>query len=342
MPRTLRPSHSGSALVVAALVLLAACGGSTTGPMDGKAAWAHLEKLVAFGPRPAGSAALGRTAEYISAELRKLGLQPQLQEFTHPQEKLLLRNLWVQIDGEDPQRGPILCIGSHYDTKLAHGHDQDTHNFPFVGAIDGGGGPAVLLELARILTTDPAYKPKVNVWLYWIDGEESVEWEWNNDRALLGSKHFVKTMAADKTLFPDGLRQRLKAFVLLDLIGSKDFKIDRDLKSHKGLQDLFAKAAPKTGQPERVYEFTSGITDDHESFISFGIPSVLLIDFEFRIPFHMRRNFDPNRKHPRDDDYAKWWHTADDNLAQASPEALAFAGNLVLAAWDDLQEFCRK
>ena len=28
-------------------------------------------------------------------------------------------------------------IGAHYDTKLADGHDESQHNFPFVGAIDG-------------------------------------------------------------------------------------------------------------------------------------------------------------------------------------------------------------
>lgn len=319
---------------LALIATLAACGGSA-GPVDGKAAMAHVQRLVALGPRPAGSDALGRAADYICGQLEQLGLKPQRQEFTHETEQIKLRNLWVQIDGEDPNAGPILILGAHYDTKLADGNDG-RHDIQFVGAIDGGGAPAVLLELARVLTTDPRHKPKVNVWLYFIDGEESIDWHWGEGhRALLGSKHFVRTVVPP-------VRDRVKAFVLLDLIGAKDIKIDRDLKSSKPLQDIFAKAAAAMGEQRRVYEFTSGITDDHESFINFGIPSVLLIDFEFRIPFHMRERWDPSRKHPRDDDFTKWWHTADDNLDQMSPAALAFTGNLVLQAWPDLEAWCTR
>jgi glutaminyl-peptide cyclotransferase len=199
----------------------------------------------------------------------------------------------------------------------------------------------VLLEMARVFTKDPKYKPKVNVWLLFIDGEESVEWHWKDERALLGSKHFVKTMNDDKKLFPNGLKSRMKAFVLLDLIGSKDFKIDRDLKSSKALQDIFAETAKGMGVADRVYEFTSEFTDDHDSFTAYRIPSVLLIDFEFRVPFADRGpRFKMEQRHPRDDDYVKWWHTAEDKIENMDPEALSFTGNLVLQAWARLEAFC--
>jgi Zn-dependent M28 family amino/carboxypeptidase len=311
---------------------------------------AHVEKLVSFSPRPAGSEQMAKAADYVCRQLQDLGLQPQRDEYLDPQEKLLLRNVWVQIDGEDPQKGPILVLGAHYDTKKTEGHPEPAHNFPFMGAIDGSGGPAVLLEVARVLTKDPKYKPKVNVWLLFIDGEEAVPWDWGKgEQAMLGSKHFVKMMAEDKKLFPDGLTARMKAFVLLDLIGSKDFKLDRDLGSNKALQDFFEKAGKAIGQSDRVYEFTSQIMgDDHFPFRDRGVPSVDLIDFEFRIPFHLRRGprgepFDPKApRAPRDDDFKKWWHSADDKIENMSPEALAFVGNLVLQAWPDLEAFCRK
>lgn len=318
------------ALLSAALV---SCGGSS-GPVDGNAAMAHVEKLVGFGPRPAGSDALGRTADYICAELGKLGLKPNRQEWTHDKEKILLRNLWVQIDGPDPVNGPILCIGAHYDTKLADGK-EGREEFNFVGAIDGGGGPAVLLELARVLVKER--KPSVNVWLYFIDGEESIHWHWDDKRALLGSRHFVKAMNEDKALFPNGLKSRLKAFVNIDLIGDKDIKFDRDGNSHKGLQELFAKAAADMGEGGRMYRYSSSFGDDHQSFSAYGIPSVLLIDFQYRVPKELG-----GQPSPPGTDYAAWWHTPEDTIDKMSPEALAFTGNLLMQALPALEDFCRK
>lgn len=327
--------------VLALWFSFAACGGGPKGPVDGAAAHQHLTKLVGFGPRPFGSDALGKTADYIEGELKKLDLKPKRQELMHEKEKKLIRNLYVQIDGEDPVTGPILILGSHYDTKLADGHDDAAHNFPFQGAIDGGGGAATLLELARVLKSEP--KRKVNIWLYWIDAEESIDWQWNNDRALLGSKAFCKMLSTEKIL------PRCKAFVLLDLIGSKDYKIDNDGNSDQTLQDVFRRAGKAIGESARMFVFPTeqeiaqrlayqrqnklpenwGVTDDHNTFANFGVPSVLLIDFERRIP-----------NGQEDPKYSRWWHTPDDDLSQTDPAALAFAGNLVMAALPDLEAFC--
>jgi Zn-dependent M28 family amino/carboxypeptidase len=342
-------THAKSALLpplALACLLLGGCGGSS-GPIDGGKAYAHLEQIVGFGPRPFGSEALARTTDYIEAELKKLGLDPKRQQVQHEREKKTIRNLYVQIDGEDPQNGPILMIGAHYDTKMTDGHADAAHNFRFVGAIDGGGGPAVLLELARVLAM-PEHRPKVNVWLYWIDAEESIDWKWNNERALLGSKAFCRWLSDQKLL------SRVKAFVLLDLIGSKNWKIDYDGSSDAKLQAIFERAGKAMGESARVYEFPTkekrdwyrqqgitnwGITDDHETFTAFGVPSVLLIDFQHRIPGHLQslREGQQPTKHP---DYEQWWHTPDDDLAAVDPDALAFAGNLVVAALPELEAFC--
>ena len=329
---------------LATLLLLTGCSGSS-GPVDGARAHAHLEQIVGFGPRPFGSDALGKTADYITGELTKLGLKPQRQELMHETEKKLVRNLWVQIDGADPDQGPILIVGAHYDTKRADGYSDVAHNFRFVGAIDGGGGPALLLELARVMT-QPEHKPKANVWLYWIDAEESLDWEWNDNRALLGSKEFCKMLSATKQL------ARVKAFVLLDLIGSKNWKIDRDGNSDSRLEDIFGRAAKAMGAADRVYQVPTkeqtdhwsrtgqkwGITDDHIAFRHFTGPSVLLIDFTFRIPPHLQK-LQPGAQPMIHPDYEQWWHTADDDLAATDPDALAFAGNLVLQAMPELEAF---
>ena len=61
------------------------------------------------------------------------------------------------------------------------------------------------------------------------------------------------------------------------------------------------------------------------------MPSVLLIDFERRIPGRPQVN--PTT------DYQQWWHTSEDNLDAMDPDALAFTGNLLLQALPELEAF---
>ena len=332
--RTLGPA---AAVAIALVASTPGCGGPS-GPVEGSRALTHVQRFVEIGPRPFGSDNLGRAADYICAEITALGLQPERQELLHDKEKKTIRNLYTRIDGPDPDNGPILIIGAHYDTKLAAGHADASHNFPFVGAIDGGGAPAVLIELAREINRQKD-QLKVNVWFYWIDAEESIDWIWNDDRALLGSRAFCNWLHKAKVL------PRVKAFVLLDLIGDHNLKIDRDGNSSSALLDIFAATATDIGERERLYEFPTeqelnyyksqgqkgGTKDDHYIFSNFGVPSVLLIDFARRIPGENR---------PRDERYTQWWHTADDNLDQVSADSLALAGNLVMAALPRLEDFC--
>ncbi len=317
---------SGTAL------LFAACGGGSSGPVDGHAAMEHVRYLVEeIGPRPFGSDNLGKAADYFSQQVAALGLKMERHEVMDERENKLIRNLYCKIPGRDPDNGPILMVGAHYDTKLTEGHDDEDHNFPFVGAIDGGGAPAVLLELARVfLEREP--KPEVNIWLYWIDAEESIDFHWNTERALIGSNAFCKWLAEENLI------RRIGAFVLLDLIGDKNLKIDYDGKSNKQLQEIIAEAGKQMPEPERVYKYKSATTDDHETFIKYGVPSVLLIDFHLRVPEHLTKEMGGT---PRDnpDGYAQWWHTPEDTLDKMSPESLAYAGNLVMAAFDDLEQF---
>ncbi|MCA8976887.1 MAG: M28 family peptidase [Planctomycetes bacterium] len=332
-----RSLDSRALLVATLLATVPACGGPS-GPIEGARAHGHLQHMVEIGPRPFGSDNLARTADYICAEIEKLGLKPERQEQLHEKEKKTIRNLFTRIDGPDPDNGPILMIGAHYDTKVTEGCAEWTHSGPFLGAIDGGGGPAVLLELARAIKAVQG-ELATNVWLYWIDAEESIDWTWNDDRALLGSKAFCEWLHQQKLL------KRLKAFVLLDLIGDKNIKIDRDGNSSEHLLSLFADAATAIGERDRLFEFPTqneidtlkqrgikwGTKDDHNIFTNFGVPSVLLIDFARRIG---------GDGQPQDDRYARWWHTPDDNLEQVSADSLAIVGNLVMQALPQLQDFC--
>ncbi|MFO1077841.1 MAG: M28 family peptidase [Planctomycetota bacterium] len=334
-----RPRTPLLPLFLPLLGALAACGGGGSGPIDGARAYAHVARFVEIGPRPFGSENLAKTADYICSAVEKDGgPKVERQEVVDDYTKKTIRNLYAKIDGPDPQNGPILILGSHYDTKLAEGltGKEAEHNMRFVGAIDGGGGVGVLIELARELKARQK-ELAVNVWCYWIDAEESIQWEWDKGHELAGSKAFCKWLVEQK------IKPRVKAFVLLDLIGDKNFKIDKDGASDPRLLGLALDAAKAMGQEQRMFEFPTeedlepyrkrgipwGTTDDHNVFHDYGIPPLLLIDFARRIP--------GEKKDPR---YKQWWHTADDDLDQVSPAALAFAGNLVMQMLPALSDFC--
>lgn len=322
------PTRTRSLLALLAAALLPACSASVSGPVDGARALAHVRRMVEFGPRPPGSAAIEQTRQWMEAEIRKLGLEPRRMAFRAPGEPQIgeFVNLWTEIPGQDPANGPILALAAHYCSKLTEGHANPAHNFRFVGAIDGAGASCVLLELARHLKER---KTVPNVWLIWFDGEESLEFEWNDKRALFGSRHFAAAMQADKQRFPKGLAQRMKAFVLLDLIGDKDLKIDRDLWSNGDLQKVFLEAAKRMGEERRMFAWESKITDDHIPFQKLGVPVINLIDFFWRDPNSRK---DPAQVPASVRDLQAWWHTPEDTVDKMSAASLALAGNLVWTA----------
>ena len=134
--------------------------------------------------------------------------------------------------------------------------------------------------------------------------------------------------------------------MLIDLVGSKNFKIDEDGNSVRALLDIFGKAAKDMGEGNRMYEFSTprekeearrqgrqwGIIDDHLKFKDYGIPTALLIDFSQRQPGFATTG----------DRFVQWWHTADDNRDNMDPEALAFFGNLLMKAMPELDAFVTK
>ena len=86
-------------------------------------------RQVRLGPRPAGSPASRKLAAQLKAELPNGRFQAVPGG---------LRNVVGFVPGRDPSR--TVVVGAHYDTKDLPG---------FVGANDGAGGTALVVELAR-------------------------------------------------------------------------------------------------------------------------------------------------------------------------------------------------
>jgi hypothetical protein len=271
---------------------------STAASFDAARAFRHLERLVAIGPRPAGSTALRQTRAYITRQLDAMGLTVQEQPFTvtTPVGRVEMVNLIVRLPGDRPDR---LLIASHYDTKLMT-------NATFVGANDGGSSAAFLIELARVL----AARPRAFTYeLIWFDGEEAFCSGWTDCGTpaspdnTYGSRHYVNA-ARDAGALPS-----LRALILVDMIGDRNLAIRRDTNSTPWLVDLVWDAATRLGHDRVFVGGSTAIEDDHLPFLRAGVPAVDIIDLDYPA-----------------------WHTPGDTLDQVSANSLQIVGDVVLDA----------
>jgi glutaminyl-peptide cyclotransferase len=245
---------------------------------DGDRAWNELVRQVELGPRPAGSATLRALGRALRDRLPRGRLE---RVDGHPG----LRNVVGRIPGSKP----AVLIGAHYDTKDQPG---------FVGANDGAGGTAAVLELARVLRAvdRPAGAPELRFVLF--DGEESPD-----DSApfytsgLRGSRAYAREHAGE-----------LRAVVLLDFVADRDLAIPREATSNRRLWRHLRAAAKRVGSA-RHFPAGTGPTlyDDHTPFLRRGVPSIDLIDFDFPC-----------------------WHKTCDDLEHVSKRSLDRAGEAVL------------
>jgi glutaminyl-peptide cyclotransferase len=272
-----------------------------TTAFDGERAFNHVKAQVEFGPRPAGSAALEKTREYLLKELKSYGLNVTLDEFTPttPQGKVKMKNLIAELPGASPN---VIAIASHYDTK-------PFKEFTFVGANDGGSSTGALLEIARVLASDKTPR-KFTYQFVFLDGEEAFCREWseclNNQDHTYGSRHMVERLRAAKQL------SQLKAFILLDMVGDKDLKLPREENSSKWLVDAIWQTAREAGYSKYFPSTSSAIEDDHTRFLEAGVPAVDLIDAELVGADN------------------RYWHTKDDTLDKISAQSLKIVGDVVL------------
>lgn len=238
----------------------------------GERALAHARVLCELGPRHTGQPGWHAQLEYLERHLRGLGLAVARDTWTDRKELLTFTNLSVTIPGRVPER---IVVAAHHDTKCTSGHPDAEHNFRFVGANDGASGVAVLLELAAHLQRHP---PTATVQIVFFDGEESLDWAWNEAaRALFGSKRFVK-QHRDRLLLDPAAEPRIAALVLLDMVGRTDLHIQEELFSTPRLRTLLWSAAVALGVQDRVFRRAETASDDHRPFLDVGIPAVDLID----------------------------------------------------------------
>jgi hypothetical protein len=282
---------------------------------NGERAMEHVKKQVEIGPRISGSPELAKTREYIITSLKKSGLAVKSDEFsaTTPIGETKMVNLTAEIPGESNE---VIILASHYDSKLFK-------DMRFVGANDPGTSVGTLLELGRVLAASQQ-KPKLTYWLVFFDGEESFCEGWEEchnpnpadpNKPLpdntYGSRRYVATLRERNEL------SRVRALILLDLMGSKNLELGRDTLSTKWLQDIVWRAARDSGYGKYFVDRPEGVGgDDHEPFLVAGVDSLDLIQLN---------------GYP-------YWHKANDTIDKVSAESMKVVGDVVLASLPRIAE----
>jgi glutaminyl-peptide cyclotransferase len=268
-----------------------------TPTFDSARAMQYVKEMVAYGPRPLGSANHRKVEDFIVSNLKGDAIDDDVFTADTPEGKFPVRNIVAKFPGT---RDGVIVIASHYDTNYP------LRNTSYIGANDGASSSALLLEIANQLRGKK--NDGYSVWLVWDDAEEAMkpETEMPFDKdSLYGISHLAQNWQRDGTL------KNIKAFLLADMIGDADLNIDRDLNSTPWLEAVVYQAATRMGYQSHFFATINQVTDDHIPFMQKGVACADLIDF----------NYGYNNV---------FWHTPQDTVDKLSPKSLEITGTTIL------------
>jgi glutaminyl-peptide cyclotransferase len=254
----------------------------------------YVKEIVAFGPRPIGSASHKKVEDYIHSQLKGDRVEDDAFTIDATEGKFPVHNIIAKFPGT---RDGIIVIASHYDTNYPL---RDT---AYVGANDGASSSALLLEIANQLRGKK--RDGYSVWLLWDDAEESMRLPWFDPESLYGVRHVAQKWQDDGTI------KKIKAFVLEDMIGDSDLNIEHEQNSAPWLEDLIYQSATRLGYQSHFFGRTIPMQDDHIPFVERGVASADLIDFDYGY-----NNV--------------FWHTTQDTVDKLSPKSLEIVGTVTL------------
>ncbi len=265
--------------------------------IDSARAFQYMKEIVAFGPRPLGSANHKKVEDYILAHLKGDEVENDTFIANTPEGKFPVHNIVAKFPGT---KDGIIVIASHYDTNYP------LRKTSFVGANDGGSSSGLLLEFANQLRGKP--RAGYGIWLVWDDAEEAIRPDTEVpflDDSLYGIRHLQEKWEADGTL------KKIKAFLLADMVGDADLNIEHDSNSTPWLEDVVYEAATRLGYQSHFFARTMPVDDDHIPFMKHGIACADFIDF----------NYGYNDV---------FWHTTQDTVDKLSPKSLEIVGATML------------
>ena len=284
---------------------------------------------IAKEPHPLGSSRQRDVANYLALRARDYGLETYEESFTvdTPNPNLnsspIIKKTGINVFIKPKHSTSYDCtilVGSHYDTKILP-------NTAYLGANDSGSSSILLLQIIKYASEifkDLNTKQTCGILGVFFDGEEAQLLEWDDSRRHHPSKILDNTYGSRflagqlspcnylgkkaKCLPFNHGGNALIAFILLDMVGSKNIKISEDSLSTPFLFTLMKKFA-STQKPEKdIFDTKQTIFDDHQPFLQSGVFAIDIIDFN-----HLDN-----------------WHREGDDISNISFESIELAGRLAI------------
>ncbi|KEO73021.1 M28 family peptidase [Anditalea andensis] len=277
-------------------------------------AYSFIQRQVDFGPRVPNTAPHRETKDWLVARFEQYGLTVTEQQFEARAYDGTNLNLTNIIASWNPQASKRILLAAHWDTRPMADKDTQRIDEPIDGANDGASGVGVLLEIARVITSD-ANQPSVGIDFILFDGEDYGEPEHTNNRNqsqiwwALGSQHWSKT--------PHEVGYTAYYGILLDMVGGKNARFYREGYSMQYAKNIVQKVwnnAHNLGHGDFFQMRNAGeIIDDHIFVNEIAkIPMIDIIDFS------------------PDYGFGRFHHTHDDSMDIIDKRTLKAVGETVL------------
>jgi glutaminyl-peptide cyclotransferase len=274
-------------------------------------AYIYIERQLAFGPRVPNTKGHQDCARYLADYFRQYADTVIVQSFVATSfdgTKLQSQNI---IASFNPTAKNRILWSAHWDSRPFADQDTIDKNKPILAANDGGSGVAVLMEMARLIRSQPT---SLGIDIILFDAED---WGQPADSKLppvensycLGSQYWAKT--------PHIPNYKADFGVNLDMVGASDAIFMREeisvtnadwvsqyvwgLAARLGYENLFSS------------QMAGAITDDHLYVIrGRQIPCIDVIHFSNQSGFGIH------------------WHTHRDDLSWISKNTLQAVGRTML------------
>ncbi len=234
------------------------------------------------GYRPEGSTAEQQAADFFAVSLSSMGYANVVKQPVPLPDGDTTYDVYVDSPGSNPSE--VIVIGAHLDTKAGSGSP---------GGNDNGSGVGAVLELARVMRTNP-HIPTLRFAAF---GAEEVLAGFGSNNHHYGSRWFAANLGT--------MPGTVIGMMSIDMIGvGTDLFLNATLAAPATFVQLFESWTTRMTVP---YTFRQDPgSSDHEAFEARGIPSVWL---EYR-----------------DDPF---YHTSQDVAANLDPVLIQQVGHLV-------------
>jgi glutaminyl-peptide cyclotransferase len=274
---------------------------------SGDRAMDDIAMQLKFTPRSIGAPGHQQTIDYIESQLAKTPFVAiSKQRWTYRGEDgadHAMTNLVARLEPSNPRR---IIVGTHYDSIVRAYADTQNPDGPMPGANNSASGVALLLETARALGRLPP--PPVGIDMIFFDGEEGPKSLGAGDPNwfALGSPYFTAHLC---DYYAD---RKPESGVIFDMVCYRELQLKPELSSVVYAKDQTVKfwSIGSTIAPSVFLRTPTPypVSDDHTALTAAGIPSLLVIDFEY----------DP------------WFNTTQDTIDKCSAASLADVGRTLL------------